>query len=279
MNATDDWYEVDALSADDHRITEGRIFGSFLLAGEERALLLDAGAGIGDLEGLATDLVDVPVTLLVTHAHWDHIGAAAQFDSVVADERELDEQGRVSSADLGDGGGYGPADFVADWREAGGDFPDGFDPGGFELEPAEDPDTVAPGETLDLGGRTVELVGLPGHSPGQLGVLDREAGVLYGADVLHREHGLYIHFRGCDIHDYVDTFEYLRSLRDEGAFDELHVSHASPITGGDLSVLDDYREGLHAILDDDLEYEMAEDGAARQYEVAGAPVLTKPDVV
>jgi hypothetical protein len=126
----------------------------------------------------------------------------------------------------------------------------------------------------------LELVGVPGPSPGQLAVLDRADGVLYGADLLHREHDLYIHFDGCDIHEYVETLRRVRDLREAGAFDTLHVSHAHTLSGEELGLIDDYLEGLQAVLDGDRDYKLTEtEPQARRYEVAGHAILTKPDVV
>lgn len=276
MNATDDWYDVETLSEHSYRIAEGVIFNSYLVEGTDRAVLIDAGGGFGDLRGMVSQLTDLPVTLLVSHSHWDHIGAAAQFDDVLVHERELTD-GRIEPASLGRGGGYGPAQFAADWRQAGRDFPDGVDIESFDIEPVGDPATVEAGDELDLGDRTLELHAIPGHSPGQLAALDRADGILYGADLVHRDHGLYIHFDGCDIHDYVDTLERVVGLRDAGAFDTLYIAHDRPLSGDGLTLLDELLVGLEAILNDEMEGEVTEDGTAREYEIADVSVLTKPD--
>jgi len=280
MNATDDWYEVEALGDDDWRLTEGSLFGSYLVEGTDRALLVDAGAGAGDLRGMAGELVDAPVTLLLSHSHWDHIGNAHQFDDVRIHPLERTDDGRVTTDVITDDFGYGPADWVADWRAAGQPFPDGFDSDGFEIEPATGVAAVEPGDTIDLGGRRLELHHVPGHSPGQLAALDREAGTLYGGDVLHNEHALYVHFDGCDLRAYADTLARLCDLREDGAFDTLHVSHDASLSGDDLALLDDLREGVEAILAGEREGELVDDHPpARRFEVAGKDVLVKPDAV
>jgi len=277
VNRTDEWYDVERVTDRSWRIAEGTIFGSYLIEGDDRALLIDAGIGIGDLRGMAAELTDLPVTLLLSHAHWDHVGNASQFDEVLADGREH-ENGRVEVSYIG----YHPSEWIADWQSAGREFPDEFDPDGYEIGPVTGIETVAPDEEIDLGGVTVELLPVPGHSPGQLAVLDREQGVLYGGDVFHRNHGLYVHFEGCSVESYVDTFDRLIGLWDAGAFDTVYISHERPLSGEDLSLLETFRDGLDAVLADDLEYEQVDDGTgtpARRYEIAGYPVLTKPDIV
>ena len=280
MNATEEWYDVDRLTDHSWRLTEAVLFGSFLVEGEDRALLIDAGSGAGDLRGMVEQLVDVPVTLLLSHSHWDHIGAAHQFDDVCIHPRERTADGRVTTDVVTDDFGYAPEDWVADWRAADRPFPDGFDPDGFEIQPVEDVAAVEPGDTIDLGGRTLELHHVPGHSPGQLAALDREDGVLYGGDVLHREHALYVHFEGCDLSAYLDTLERLCDLRDAGAFDTLHVSHAPSLSGDELSLLDSFRDGVADILAGELEGERVDDHPpAVRYEIAGKDVLVDPDTV
>lgn len=180
----------------------------------------------------------------------------------VADEFHIDLEGWIGS-----------------WRERGKQFPDNFDPDSYEIRPASGVTPVMDGEIVDLGDRELELIHLPGHAPGQIDALDRERGDLYGGDVVHIHQNLYIHFGGCDIHDYVDTFARLRELRAEGAFDTLYTAHNRPILGDDLTLLDEYYEGLQAILADELSYEFNDDTpSGRVYEIAGNEVITKPDV-
>lgn len=279
INPTDEWYDVESLSDHSWRIREGGLFGCYLVTGDDRALVIDAGVGVGDLPGVVSELVDVPPTVLLTHSHWDHIGAAPDFEDVRIHSRERTADGRVPVDGGTDGVGYGPADWIADWQAAGRSFPDGFDPDAFAIEPVTGVTPIEPGATVDLGGRRLELHHVPGHSPGQLAVLDRTDGALYGGDVVHNDHALYIHFGGCDIRAYQDTFSRLTELRDSGAFDTLHLSHAPSLSGGALEVLDEFRTGLAAILADELDYEAVDDSPpARRYEIAGNEVLTKPNV-
>jgi len=279
MNDTKDWFSVEELSDDSWRISEATFFNDYLLAGEDRALLLDASVGVGDLRTMTESLVDVPLTVILTHSHWDHMGAAHQFDDVRIHAAELPPDGTVRWDYVADEFHIDLEGWINSWLEQGNQFPDDFDPEGYEIPPASDVTTVADGETVDLGERELELIHLPGHAPGHIGALDRERGDLYGGDVVHIHQNLYIHFDGCDIHDYVDTFERLRTMRDEGVFDTLYTAHNRPISGDELSLLDEYYQGLQAILEDELPYESnGETPPGRVYEIAGNEVVTKPDV-
>ncbi|WP_254525753.1 MBL fold metallo-hydrolase [Natrinema caseinilyticum] len=279
MNDTDDWFDIEEISDNSWRISEATFFNDYLFAGEERALLLDASVGIGNLRAMVETLVDVPVTVVLTHSHWDHMGAAHQFDDVRVHNAELPSDGTVRSDYVAEEFHVDLSGWIDSWRDQGGQFPDGFDPENYEIQPASNITDVAEGEVVDIGNRELEFIHLPGHAPGQLGALDRERGDLYGGDVIHIQQNLYIHFGGCDIHDYVDTFARLRELRDEGVFDTLYTAHNPPMSGDELSLLDEYHEGLQAILADELPYRSNDERPpGRVYRIAGNEVITKPDV-
>lgn len=280
MNDTDDWFAVEQLDADTWRIAEATIFTDYLFAGEDRALVLDGSIGIGNLHALVADLVAVPLVQILTHTHWDHMGTAHQFEDVRVHPAERTPAGGVSPDYVADDFNYDLADWMAMYREEGGEFPDSVDPETYEITPVADVGTATGGETIDLGDRELELLHLPGHAPGQLGVLDRDRGVCYGGDVVHIEYSLFAHFEGCDVHDYIETFARLRELRDEGAFDTLYTAHNRPLSGDELSLLDEFHDGLEEIVAGEREGEPNDEHPpGTVYDVAGHEVVTKPDVV
>jgi glyoxylase-like metal-dependent hydrolase (beta-lactamase superfamily II) len=274
MNATDDWYDVTRLRDTSFSIDEADGYGMFLVEGSERSALIDAGVGVGNLRGFVEDLVATPITLVLTHTHWDHLGAAAQFDDVLVGSAELPADGRVAVDSLSDEFTKRPAQFRDEWLEAGRAFPESVDPADYAITPVEaSPVPFASG--LDLGDRTLEFVALPGHAPGHLGVLDPEADVLYGGDVVHFDRGLYVMFEDCDLDDFVESMATVSDLRDEGRFDVLATSHNDPLAGSDLSLIDDLHEGLREIAAGERDYEVVDSpwGDVRSYHVADSDVL------
>jgi glyoxylase-like metal-dependent hydrolase (beta-lactamase superfamily II) len=279
MNGTDDWYDVDATVDDAYRIVEGGHYGQFLVPGSDRALVVDAGVGVGDLRGLVDGCVDVPTTLLLTHSHWDHIGNAARFDDVRVHDAERASDGSVSIDGLTDEFVHRPEQFVESWREDGNEFPERFDPEAYEIPTVDETTAVEDGDRIDLGDRTLEVLHTPGHSAGHLSLLDREAGVLYGGDVVHIDTGVYAHFENSDVRAFHETFERLVDLRDDGEFEVLHTSH-NPTFVDDLSILDKLKQGIGRILDGEAEPEPVDTawGPAHRYEFDGSPVVTKRSV-
>lgn len=283
MNATTDWYETSRFAADSFQLTEARgglPCNSFLIESGADALLIDTGLGVGDLREMVAGLTDADPSVLLTHSHWDHIGAAAQFDDVSIDERERTNDGRVTIDVLSEEFLERPEQFVAEWRELGNEFPDGFDPNSYEIAPATGVGTVAPGEELVVGDHTLELLAVPGHSPGQLAAIDHTAGVCYAADVVGIGGNLYAHFQDCDVQAYVESFDRLLERYDAGEFDILTTGHNDPIEAEEIGRLETMRDALLDVLEDALDYETVDTdwGPARQYEVEDFVILTRPDV-
>ena len=106
----------------------------YLVEGDDRALLIDAGAYMPQLDKAVAALTDKPVTLALTHGHGDHVGGIGSFPEVW-----------LNMAD---------ASMISDY--AG------------ELKP------LADGQVIDLGGRQLEVLYTPGHTSGSVTFFDKD---------------------------------------------------------------------------------------------------------
>lgn len=249
MNSTTDWYDVRSLDERSYLIWEIDRYAAYLLEGDAEALLVDTGCGVGDLRGLVEQLTDLPVRVFLTHSHWDHIGNAAQFDDVIAHPRERAPDGSVAIDGVADDFAHRPKQALSTWREEGVTVPDGFDPDAYDIEPVDDVQAVYAGDVLELGGRRLEVLALPGHAPGQLGLLDRERGTLYGADIVGADRRLLAHFSNADPVTYLASMHLLCDLFEADAFDTLATGHIPPLSGTSLAMLTDMAAGLSAVVD------------------------------
>ncbi len=152
---------------------------SYLIEGNERALLLDTGTGAGDMRALVESLTGKPVFLVNSHAHWDHIGCNRQFD-----ERWI-HQAEANAATLV--GGVGNERLRRAFSPEGltGPLPEGFDVETFVIPPVPPTDVMEDGHRFDLGGRVLEVLHCPGHSPGGIALLDRAKRALFSTDVAY----------------------------------------------------------------------------------------------
>src|SRR6478609_11483986 len=72
---------------------------SFLIEGNDRAILLDTGMGVGDIRAVAESLTSLPLSVVNSHAHWDHVGGNWRFDDIAIHRAEADalESGVMNS--------------------------------------------------------------------------------------------------------------------------------------------------------------------------------------
>ena len=147
-----------------------------LLVGDERALLIDTGYGIGDLPGTVRSITDKPLVVANTHGHVDHACGNYLFDQeVLIHPHDMDLLAEHSSPATRRGA-------LTDMIGPDAQLPVGFDidtyaaGGTGKLTPIED------GAVIDLGGKTIDVVELPGHTPGSIGFIWREERVLFAGD-------------------------------------------------------------------------------------------------
>ena len=68
----------------------GNVYG-YIATGSQRAAVIDTGFGVGPYrEFVENFLKGKPYVLILTHGHFDHSGAASQFDEVYMDLKDLD---------------------------------------------------------------------------------------------------------------------------------------------------------------------------------------------
>jgi glyoxylase-like metal-dependent hydrolase (beta-lactamase superfamily II) len=178
---------------------------SYLIEGGRRAVLLDAGMGVGDLGALVAELTALPVTLVVSHAHWDHVGGCHAFvgrSEILVHPEQADR--------LAEGV---PAERMRRRLPEGllGELPAGFDLDRAAIPPVQATGHLLGGETLDLGGRALEVIAAPGHAPGLLALLDRATGVLFSTDAAYAG-ALYAQFPDSDLDAYRATLATLAAL-------------------------------------------------------------------
>ncbi len=117
----------------------------YLVEGNSRAVLIDAGTKIADLDKIVASITKKPVTLAATHAHPDHTGSAIHYFPEL-----LIAPGDAASQFLA---GYKGKVTVLNDSEA-----------------------------IDLGGRSLEVIFTPGHTPGSTTFIDRKAGYGFSGD-------------------------------------------------------------------------------------------------
>jgi len=150
---------------------------SFLVEGNDRAILLDTGMGIGDIRALAESVTSLPLSVVNSHAHWDHIGGNWRFDEIAIHPAEAEqlEKGGTNAR-------------LARWftpEHLNGPLPAYVDLETYSIAPSSATQLLQDRDRIDLGGRELTVLHAPGHSPGGIVLLDELAGVLFSTDVAY----------------------------------------------------------------------------------------------
>lgn len=215
----------------------------WLVRGADRDLLVDAGLGVADLAAEVSRHSTRQPLLFVTHAHYDHAGGAHAFAERWCHRAEAaaivePEQDPLVTADLP------PAFRVAlAADDPGGSVPPylvdavphpGWRPEGYRVVAAPPTRVLDDGDVVDLGDRRLEVVHLPGHTPGSAGLFDRDTGTLFSGDVVY-DGELLDELPESDIVAYLDSMRRLMTL----PVRVVHAGHEPSFDGDRLLALCD----------------------------------------
>lgn len=187
--------------------------------GRDRDLIVDTGMGVASLSAELADLVDKPVLAVATHGHDDHVGSHHEFDSVLAHPAEASalEGPLLGSLDIIEAWGAETVETLAraGYEMSASLFVDAL-PAGVALETfAQQPTRVTrmidEGDVVDLGDRQFEVLHLPGHSPGSIGLWEAATGTLFSGDSIY-DGPLLDELFDSDITDYCTTMRRLLDL-------------------------------------------------------------------
>jgi len=157
---------------------------SFLVRGTERALLIDTGIGVGSIKEVALDLAaGLPLVVVNSHGHTDHVGGNSEFERVYIHPLDMEIAYRQSTVRSR----QNYYEFFLD--------PDKKDDMAVLARVSsvleELPDRpyygvpVVDGDAFDLGGgRIIEVIHVPGHTPGGIALLDVKGRVAFVGDIL-----------------------------------------------------------------------------------------------
>ncbi|MFJ4847110.1 MULTISPECIES: MBL fold metallo-hydrolase [unclassified Streptomyces] len=215
------WFEQQPYGDGLIRLTEPHVHeilkaNVWWLRGTDRDVVVDTGLGVVTLREEVPALFARDPLAVLSHAHLDHVGGAHEFRERAghpADAAAL-AAGVPASLDgpelarlLGAG-------------EVGADFPGrmidalpgpGYDPAAYRVAPVTLTRPVEDGDRIDLGGRSLTVLHLPGHTPGSVALLEEHTGALYPGDVVYDGY-LVDDLPGSDVAAYRRSMEFLCGL-------------------------------------------------------------------
>ncbi len=217
------WFKVYAVGENVYAIAEPYNFQeviSYLILGSESALLFDSGMGLDSISAVVKELTILPVTVINSHTHYDHVGGNHEFDRVLAMQ----------------------TDYTLDWSKNGWSHQqvkqevasDAFclsrlpntDTSGYYIKPFIISEFIEEGNIIDLGNRKIEVIAVPGHTPDAVALLDRKAGYLWTGDTFY-EAAIWLFFEGTDLQAYEQSIAKLANLTDD--LTKVFPAHNKPI--------------------------------------------------
>jgi hydroxyacylglutathione hydrolase len=208
-------YEVHQVDASCWRIEENGV-RAFLITGTEKALLVDTGFGTGNIKEIVDNMTDLPLMLVNTHTDRDHIGCNSLFEKAYMHPSEYDRYNQGVGA-------------------------------GLTVEPFWE------GDRIELGGRSFEVILIPGHTPGSIALLDAENRVLFSGDSVQAG-TIYMFGPGRNIKAYIASMIKLAVISNR--FDTVYPSHGPiPISS---DILDGLIIGAKRVLNREIEGMKAE---------------------
>jgi glyoxylase-like metal-dependent hydrolase (beta-lactamase superfamily II) len=217
----DDWFEVYSVRPGVFAIYEPHQFEeviSYLILGNDRALLFDTGMGIGDIKGVVEGLTKLPVSVLNSHTHNDHVGDNWRFQDIYGMDTEFTRASARGSkedaqAELAPG-------------EICGALPAGFDAKAYATKPFHISHWLHDGDRIDLGGRSLKVIATPGHTPDAIALLDAKNGLLFTGDSFYLG-PIYLYRPETDLDAYVGSMKKLAALAPH--LQLLLPSHNTPV--------------------------------------------------
>lgn len=180
---------------------------SYLVLGSEFAVLIDTGMGIDNIKKEVENITELPVLVINTHGHFDHIGDNHRFGEVWCYDEEFD----ISNIEKG----FTHSEIKHYMRENSYmNLPPGFEPSQYAIKPSVVTRRLQHLDTIDLGGRSLQIHHTPGHSPGSICILEDRDEILFTGDTLYPG-TLIAHLKGSNFSAYLHSFQYMSSLMDQ----------------------------------------------------------------
>lgn len=211
----------------------------YLLIGEEKALLIDTGNGISQIDEAVKKLTDLPVIVVNTHGHYDHVGGNYLFDRVYMSEDDFSTYEYYTKPE------------TIKWVYS--ELP------GFlrymmqqEIKQACDTHPIIPEglpkeQAFELGSRKVSFFGTPGHTPGSIVLYDESNNTLYVGDS-GAQSGILLDLpKSLTVEDYLESVKKINQFIEEHNIKTIYPGHA-PI-GINADIFQKYEKGCQDLVD------------------------------
>lgn len=200
-----DWFTIDQIDRNTYIISEYRHWEEthcYLLNGTEHSLLIDTGLGICNIYDEVIQLTDKPVIAVATHIHWDHIGGHSYFPNFYVHEEELSWLNGEFPLNR---------ETVKEMVIDRCDLPRDYDVDTYELFQGMPTKILRDRDNIDIGGRNIQVLHTPGHSPGHMCFWEQERNYLFTGDLVYKD-TLFAYYPSTEPMLYLNSLEKIALL-------------------------------------------------------------------
>jgi para-nitrobenzyl esterase len=231
------WFTVKEVGKNVWQIDDHKAANIYLVEGNDSALVIDTGLGSADLASVVRKLTGKPLIVVNTHGHPDHTGANYQFEKVY-----------IHPADMAAAKATNTPENRAGMSKT---MLQGQKPTESEVYKGEVFDTkllpVREGYTFRLGGRNLRVIETPGHTSGEICLLDIENKLLFTGD--NNNVLVWLFLPACrPLHEYLASLEKQEKMLDD--FTTIFPGHGIPMSS---DFIKDQISCVRGILDKSLE--------------------------
>lgn len=198
MNNMSDWFSVEKIDSMTYAISEyghWKQAHSYLFLGQRKAVLIDTGLGIANLKKKVREITNLPIMVITTHYHWDHVGSHLYFDEIGIGIGDLAwmEEGHFSKE-------YVISELMKERFKT--EVPKAFHLEDYEIYFGKPEWIFKDMNLIDLGGRLLQVISTPGHTPGHICIWEEKTRYLVTGDLVY-EGVLRLDYDECDIRDFM----------------------------------------------------------------------------
>lgn len=249
---------------------------SYLIVGTERNILFDTGMGMDRISDVVKELSPLPVVVINSHTHYDHMGGNYEFETVYA----VDTTYTLNFSTTG----WSHDQVKQEISQQAFCFEKlpALDTASYHIKPYKDKikKFIKDGDKIDLGTRVIEVLQVPGHTPDCVALLDRSSGYLWTGDMYY-EATIWLFFNGTDLDAYEKSINRFASLAPtlQTVFPGHNKATAIPSHLNDLKIAFDSIRNGHKVGLENKSSSHPEDQHALTFEFSHFSFLIRMDLL